>query len=119
MKITRTQLKQIITEELKKTLEGLSRKKNYTFVDLYEFSSLYLEAKKGGPTSVSVTGVDVSSATKIPITMTLSLADEEPIETLTSGGDGVPVPDSLLGKPFSVVNISAGAGIQQSFVLSR
>ena len=116
MKVTKRQLKQIIVEELKKTLEGLSRKRNYTFVDLYEFSQLAMS----GEESAKVTGVDVSSGTKIPVTMTLSMSPKPYIEdreaqSLGNTGKGVPVPDELLGTPFFIPQL----GQEHVFILNR
>tara|TARA_R110002074_G_scaffold45950_1_gene118725 strand:- start:395 stop:745 length:351 start_codon:yes stop_codon:yes gene_type:complete len=116
MKVTKTQLRQIIAEELKKTLEGLSRKRGYTLVDLFEFTNLYQSGEK----SVKVTGMDVSSGTKIPVTMTLSMspkrysADRE-AQSLVNTGKGVPVPDELLGTPFYITNL----GQEYVFILSQ
>ena len=109
MKVTKAQLKQLIKEEIKKTLEGLKREHAATLVDLYEFSNLV----RSGERETRVTGIDVSSATKIPVTMTLSLVDEEPVTTLT-GGTTVPIPDDLLGRPFNVAQFS-----EYTFVLNH
>ena len=109
MKITKTELKQIIKEELQKTLEGLSRKRNYTLVDLYEFSNLV----QSGERETRITGMDMSSGTKIPVTMILSLADEEPA-TMLKAGTAVPVPDDLLGQPFNVAQFA-----EYTFVLRQ
>ena len=116
MKITKANLKQIIAEELKKTFEGLSRKHGATFVDLYEFSQLAMS----GEESVKVTGMDVSSGTKIPVTMTLSMSPKPYIEdreaqSLGNTGKGVPVPDELLGTPFYIPQL----GQKYVFILSQ
>ena len=116
MKITKANLKQIIAEELKKTLEGLSRRRDATFVDLYEFSQLV----QSGEESVKVTGMDVSSGTKIPVTMTLSLSSERysasrDAQSLVNTGKGVPVPDDLLGTPFYITQL----GQEYVFILNQ
>ncbi|HHZ96769.1 MAG TPA: hypothetical protein EYN67_14750 [Flavobacteriales bacterium] len=101
MKVTKANLKRIIKEEIKKTFEDLKRARNTTLLDLYEFSNLV----QSGEREARVTGMDMSSGTKAPITMTLSLVDEEPATTL-SGGTKVAVPDDLLGQPFNVAQFS-------------
>jgi hypothetical protein len=101
MKVTKATLKKIIKEEIKKTFEDLKRARNTTLLDLYEFSNLV----QSGEREARVTGMDMSSGTKTPITMTLSLVDEEPVTTLT-GGTRVPVPDDLLGRPFNVAQFA-------------
>ena len=111
MKITKSQLKTIIAEEIQKTLEGLSRMRNYTFVDLYEFTELV----QGGGGTAQVSGIDVSSGTKIPVTMILSVTEGEATQALKNTGKGVPVPDELLGTPFSVAQL----GRKYVFVLDR
>jgi hypothetical protein len=109
MKVTKLRLKQVIKEEIKKTLEGLKREHAAILVDLYEFSNLV----QSGERETRIAGVDISSATKIPVTMTLSLVDEEPVTTLT-GGTTVPIPDDLLGRPFNVAQFS-----KYTFVLNH
>ena len=111
MKITKLDLKKIIAEEIKKTLEGLSRMRNYTFIDLYEFAQLVQD----GSGTAQVSGIDVSSGTKIPVSMTLSVAEGEAAEALENSGKGVPVPDELLGTPFYVLQL----GPEYVFVLDR
>ena len=115
MKVTTLRLKQIIKEELHKTFEALKKTENAILVDLYDFSNLVTSGASPGD-SVKISGVATISSpqglTKDPITMTLTLVDEEPEETIVAGTT-VPVKEELVGRPFNVTQFN-----EYTFVLN-
>jgi len=98
MKLTKTRLKQIIKEEIKKVYEGFTQKgEEGVIIDLYEFTNL----AQSGEGEVAVSGVDKSAGVPVDMSLTLTLTEEPPAEMLRFS-DKVFVPTNLFGQPVAI-----------------
>ena len=101
MKLTKTKLKTIIKEEIRKVVEGFKKQgEEGIFVDLFEFTNLVT----GGENEATVTGIDTSMGVKAPMNLTLTRSDEPPVRTLKFS-DKVYVPTELFGQPVEVPQV--------------
>jgi len=97
MKLIMENWKRFLKKETEILVEDLKKEAKGVLVDLFEFSNLAVGESDG-----TITGLDVAQGMKTPVSMTLSLTEEPPVQKLPPGNQ-VFVPNELLGQPFTVI----------------
>ena len=98
MKLTKTKLKTIIKEEIKKVVEGFEKPGEHgLYIDLYEITNLWTGAEE----TVDVAGIDTSAGVKSPASLRLSKS-AAPAEITLDFSDKIKVHTKDFGKPLGI-----------------